>query len=67
LKSQDVRRIDLNDAANVTGQSALRIGQRARDVRQGPDGMLYVITDKSNGRLVHLEPASDKESPDVTI
>jgi glucose/arabinose dehydrogenase len=64
LKSQDVRRIDLDDAGNVTGQFALRIGQRARDVRQGPDGMLYVITDESNGSLLRLEPAIDKESPD---
>jgi glucose/arabinose dehydrogenase len=63
LKSQDIRRIDLDDAGNVKGQSALRIGQRARDVRQGPDGILYVITDESNGSLIRLEPASDKESP----
>ena len=64
LKSQDIRRIDLDDAGRVIGQSALRIGQRVRDVRQGPDGFLYVITDESNGSLIRLEPASDKESPD---
>ena len=63
LKSQDIRRIDLNEAAQVGGQSALRIGQRVRDVRQGPDGLLYVLTDESNGSLIRLEPASDKESP----
>jgi glucose/arabinose dehydrogenase len=65
LKSQDIRRIDLDDAGRVIGQSALRIGQRVRDVRQGPDGFLYVITDESNGSLIRLEPASDKESPDA--
>ncbi|MGD8992125.1 MAG: PQQ-dependent sugar dehydrogenase [Desulfobacterales bacterium] len=63
LKSQDIRRIDLNEAGQVVGQSALRIGQRVRDVRQGPDGLLYVLTDESNGSLIRLEPASDKESP----
>ncbi|MEL7227583.1 MAG: PQQ-dependent sugar dehydrogenase, partial [Cyanobacteria bacterium J06576_12] len=26
-----------------------------RDVAQGPDGFLYVLTDESNGRLVRLE------------
>jgi glucose/arabinose dehydrogenase len=63
LKSQDIRRIDLNEAGQVVGQSALRIGQRVRDVRQGPDGLLYVLTDEANGSLIRLEPASDKESP----
>ncbi len=63
LKSQDIRRIDLDEAGRVIGQSALRIGQRVRDVRQGPDGLLYVLTDESNGSLIRLEPVSDKESP----
>ena len=63
LKSQDIRRIDLNEAGQVVAQSALRIGQRVRDVRQGPDGLLYVLTDESNGSLIRLEPAGDKESP----
>ena len=30
---------------------------RIRDVRQGPDGYLYLLTDESNGRLVRLMPA----------
>lgn len=59
LRSQDIRRIDLDQAGNVLGQSALPIGQRVRDVRQGPDGLLYVLTDEANGRLIRLEPASD--------
>ncbi|MFO7686549.1 MAG: PQQ-dependent sugar dehydrogenase [Desulfobacterales bacterium] len=65
LKSQDVRRLDLDADGRVIGQSALRIGQRVRDVRQGPDGLLYVITDESNGSLIRLEPATDKELPDA--
>ncbi len=32
-------------------------GWRIRDVRQGPDGYLYLLTDASNGRLVRLVPA----------
>ena len=63
LKSQDIRRIDLNEAGQAVGQFALRIGQRVRDVRQGPDGLLYVLTDESSGSLIRLEPVSDKESP----
>jgi glucose/arabinose dehydrogenase len=30
---------------------------RIRDIRQGPDGLLYVITDERNGALLRLEPA----------
>jgi glucose/arabinose dehydrogenase len=31
---------------------------RIRDVRTGPDGYLYLLTDESDGKLVRLEPAS---------
>jgi glucose/arabinose dehydrogenase len=30
--------------------------ERIRDVRQGPDGLIYVLTDNSNGRLIRLLP-----------
>jgi glucose/arabinose dehydrogenase len=29
---------------------------RVRDVRQGPDGLLYVLTDESRGKLLRLQP-----------
>lgn len=32
------------------------LGERIRDVRQGPDGLLYVLTDAANGRLIRLLP-----------
>ncbi|HEU4617954.1 MAG TPA: PQQ-dependent sugar dehydrogenase [Gammaproteobacteria bacterium] len=31
--------------------------QRIRDVRQGPDGLLYVLTDQTPGALLRIEPA----------
>ena len=31
-------------------------GERIRDVRQGPDGLLYVLTDSRNGKLIRLQP-----------
>jgi glucose/arabinose dehydrogenase len=31
--------------------------QRMRDVRQGPDGLLYVVTDEDDGALLRIEPA----------
>jgi glucose/arabinose dehydrogenase len=33
-----------------------RVG-RIRDVRLGPDGFVYLLTDDSQGRLLRLEPA----------
>ncbi len=32
-------------------------GRRIRDVRQGPDGLIYLLTDARNGMLLRLEPA----------
>jgi glucose/arabinose dehydrogenase len=32
-------------------------GERIRDVRQGPDGGLYLLTDENRGRILRLEPA----------
>jgi glucose/arabinose dehydrogenase len=34
------------------------IDQRIRDVVQGPDGLIYLLTDEDNGRLLRIEPAS---------
>ena len=31
--------------------------QRIRDVRQGPDGLLYVLTEEQDGALLRIEPA----------
>jgi glucose/arabinose dehydrogenase len=33
------------------------LGARIRDVRQGPDGLIYLLTDSSRGRILRLEPA----------
>jgi len=56
LVSQDIRWIDLDDAGKVLGEKSIKIGQRVRDVRQGPDGKLYVLTDEKNGQLISIEP-----------
>ncbi len=32
-------------------------GERIRDVRQGPDGLLYILTDSPTGQLIRLLPA----------
>ncbi len=62
-------RVDLDKAGKVLGQERIDLGDvRVRDVRQGPDGYLYVLTtamrnfrDKGqrNGQLVRLLPATE--------
>jgi aldose sugar dehydrogenase len=32
------------------------LGERIRDVRQGPDGLIYVVIDSSRARILRLEP-----------
>ncbi|MBX2864698.1 MAG: PQQ-dependent sugar dehydrogenase [Leptolyngbyaceae cyanobacterium MAG.088] len=59
LVSQDLRRIEVDDSGNVVSEESLLIGQRVREVQQGPDGLLYVLTDESNGQLLRLEPLND--------
>jgi aldose sugar dehydrogenase len=56
LVSQDVRRIELDATGKVVNQQLIPIGQRVRDVRQGPDGLLYILTDQQAGQLIRLEP-----------
>ncbi len=34
--------------------------QRIRDVRVGPDGYLYVLTDESDGKLLKVSPAATR-------
>jgi glucose/arabinose dehydrogenase len=62
LKFGYLDRIELSApfAGKVMRESKLLgdIGERIRDVRQGPDGLLYVLTDNSNGKLIRLLPGS---------
>jgi glucose/arabinose dehydrogenase len=55
LAFQRVVRLDL-DGDKVVGEEALLtdLGERIRDVRQGPDGYLYLLTDAANGKLLRV-------------
>ncbi len=57
LKARHLTRLVL-DGENVVAEETLLEGLRARirDVRQGRDGYLYVLTDSTNGRLIRVEP-----------
>lgn len=56
LAGQDVRRVQLDANGKVTAQELLPVGKRVRDVRQGPDGELYVLTDEAKGSLLRIVP-----------
>ena len=56
LKFQMLVRLTL-DGERVVGEERLLEGiGRIRDVRVGPDGLIYLLTDEANGRLLRLEP-----------
>jgi glucose/arabinose dehydrogenase len=54
-----LERVVLNDKLEELRRESLltELHQRIRDVRQGPDGKLYVVTDEDNGVLLRIEPA----------
>ena len=59
LAGRHLRRVVVRDGA-VVGQEVLLEGSvgRIRDVRQGPDGRLWLLTDERRGALYRLEPAA---------
>jgi glucose/arabinose dehydrogenase len=57
LVAQDIRRIALDAEGRVTGQERLSLPWRVRDVKQGPDGHIYALTDEMDGSLLRIEPA----------
>ena len=58
LKFRLLARLSL-DAERVVGEQRVLqpLGERLRDVRQGPDGHLYLLTDESQGAVLRVEPA----------
>jgi glucose/arabinose dehydrogenase len=58
LAGQMLVRLSLKGDA-VTGEERLlqNLNERIRDVRQGPDGALYLLTDSSAGRILRVAPA----------
>ena len=58
LRAQMLVRLELQDD-KVVREERLLEGQvgRIRDVRVGPDGLIYLLTDEAQGALLRLEPA----------
>ncbi len=58
LSGQQLVRVEMNAQGRVIGEEKLLRDrcQRIRDVRQGPDGLLYVLTDAAAGELLRIVP-----------
>ncbi len=59
LKFTHLRRIEMNGDKPGQQHEYLRDrNQRIRDVEVGPDGLIYLLTDEANGKLLQLSPAN---------
>lgn len=66
-RTGQMHRIVFNESWQEIRREALfvELRQRIRDVAQGPDGLLYVLTDEQDGALLRLEPVESAEHADA--
>jgi glucose/arabinose dehydrogenase len=58
LKFQLVSRLELDGARVVREERMLQsLNERIRDIREGPDGALWLLTDNPNGRILRVTAA----------
>jgi glucose/arabinose dehydrogenase len=58
LSSEALVRLTL-DGERITGEERIDMGERIRDVHQGNDGAVYLVTDTPKGEILRLTPAED--------
>jgi len=55
LRGQKLVRVELDGNRAVREEALLtELGERIRDVREGPDGFIYLLTDSADGRILRL-------------
>lgn len=61
LAGRHVRRVELDHAGQPVAEARLfeGLGERFRDVRTGPEGALYLLTDSPGGRVLRVTPSVD--------
>ena len=63
LAGQVLQRVVFAPGGPIGRESLLAdLKQRVRDVRQGPDGLLYVVTDANPGAILRIEPSPKSTS-----
>jgi glucose/arabinose dehydrogenase len=61
LAGELLARLEIDGERVVKEERLLRaLGERIRDVRQGPDGFVYLLTDAARGRILRLKPADGR-------
>ncbi|HYI01909.1 PQQ-dependent sugar dehydrogenase, partial [Hyalangium sp.] len=55
LVSEGVVRL-IMDGDRVAAEERIPLGARIRDVKVGPDGAIYAVTDEKDGRILRLLP-----------
>jgi glucose/arabinose dehydrogenase len=57
LVDKEVSRLQLDNGAVVSEQRLFsELNSRIRDIRVGPDGLLYILTDSTSGKLIRVSP-----------
>lgn len=62
LSGLRVDRVAFNEKGGLLGRDTIMLNHRVRDVRQGPDGNIYVAVDSNPGGVLRLEPAGTQTS-----
>jgi glucose/arabinose dehydrogenase len=59
LANKQLVRLEMDGTRVVREERLLEgvVNERVRDMEQGPDGSIYLLTDEINGRLLRVEPA----------
>ena len=65
LRGMEIQRLIFNDRGLLVRQQSLlrELRQRIREVKQGPDGLIYALTDAEDGALLRIEPVEPPPAP----
>ena len=61
LRGRILVRLDV-EGGKVVGEERMleSLRERIRDVKQGPDGFVYMLTDAAQGRVLRMRPANGR-------
>ncbi len=57
LPAKQLVRLEIGEDGRVKREERIAIGSRVRDVREGPDGAIYLVTDEDAGQVLRVVPA----------
>ncbi|MFO7579093.1 MAG: PQQ-dependent sugar dehydrogenase, partial [Nitrosomonas halophila] len=63
LAGKQLVRLVIDGERIIQEEQLLKNYARIRDVEQGPDGALYLLTDEVNGKLIKLVPKASEAEP----